>query len=113
MNTLKNNVQLMGHLGAAPEVKTFDGGRKMARFNMATSERYKNNKGETITETYWHTVIAWGHNADFAEKFLEKGREVLINGKLVNRAYTDKSGVKRYITEVQVNDLVITSPKAA
>jgi single-strand DNA-binding protein len=113
MNTIKNNVQLMGNLGGAPEVRTFDNGRKMARFSLATSERYKNNKGEPVTETHWHTIIAWGRQADFAEQYLEKGKELVVNGRLANRAYTDKNGVKRWITEIQLTDMVLTSKKAA
>jgi len=111
MNTLKNKVQLIGNLGNAPEVKTLDGGTKLARLSLATNETYKNSKGEKVTETQWHNVIAWGKTAEIVEKYFTKGIEVMVEGKLVNRNYTDKEGVKRYITEVQANELLILSKK--
>jgi single-strand DNA-binding protein len=94
MYALKNKVQLIGNLGNAPEVKTFDSGKKMARFSVATSESYRNAKGEKVTETQWHNLVAWGKVADIAEKFLTKGKEVAIEGKLINRSYEDKEGKK-------------------
>lgn len=112
MNALTNRVQLIGNLGTNPEVKTMDAGTKMARFRMATNESYRNNKGEKITETQWHTVIAWGKIAEIAEKYLVKGKEVIIEGKLVNRSYNDKEGNKKYITEVQVLDMMMLGEKA-
>lgn len=107
MNTLRNRVQLIGKLGANPEVKTLEGSKKLARFSIATNESYKNAKGEKITETQWHTIVAWGKNADIAEKFLEKGKDVAIEGKLINRNYVDKDGVKKYIIEIQLNELLL------
>ncbi|MGJ7030044.1 single-stranded DNA-binding protein [Niabella hirudinis] len=106
---MKNKVQLIGHLGNAPEVKAMAGGTKMARFSIATNESYKNTKGEKVTETQWHTLVAWGKLADIAGKYLEKGREVVVEGKLVNRQYEDKSGQKKYITEIQVQELLLLS----
>ena len=111
MNNLKNKVQLIGNLGNAPEVKTLDGGNKLARINLATNETYKNAKGEKVTETQWHNVIAWGKTAEIVEKYFTKGTEVLVEGKLINRNYTDKDGVKRYVTEIQANELLILSKK--
>jgi single-strand DNA-binding protein len=111
MNAIKNKVQLIGNLGNTPEVKTLDNGTKLAKMSIATNETYKNNKGERITETRWHNVIAWGKTADIADKYLNKGWEVAIEGKLVNRSYTDKDGNKRNVTEVLVNELLILSPK--
>jgi len=111
MNSLKNKVQLIGNLGNAPEVKTLDGGNKLARLSLATNETYKNSKGEKVTETQWHNVIAWGKTAEIVEKYFTKGIEVMVEGKLINRNYTDKEGVKRYITEVQANELLILSKK--
>ena len=113
MYALKNKVQLIGNLGNSPEIKTTEGGKKLARFSMATSESYRNAKGEKTTETQWHTIIAWGKVADIAEKFLNKGSEVAIEGKLINRSYNDKEGNKKYITEVQVNELLMLGDKAA
>ena len=107
MYALKNKVQLIGNLGNAPEVKNTENGKKLARFSMATNETYRGRTGEKITETTWHNVVAWGKVADIAEKFLTKGKEVAIEGKLVNRSYTDKDGIKRYVTEIQVNELLL------
>ena len=111
MNTLKNKVQLIGNLGNAPEVKTMDGGKKLARISLATNETYKNAKGEKVTETQWHNVIAWDKKAEIVEKYFTKGLEVLIEGKLINRNYTDKDGIKRYTTEVQATELLILTKK--
>jgi single-strand DNA-binding protein len=107
MYALKNKVQLIGNLGNAPEVKNTENGKKLARFSMATNETYRGRTGEKITETTWHNVVAWGKVADIAEKFLTKGKEVAIEGKLINRSYTDKDGIKRYVTEIQVNELLM------
>ena len=85
----------------------------MARFSMATNESYRNAQGERITETQWHNLIAWGKLADIAERFLEKGKEVAVEGKLVNRSYQDREGNKRYTTEIQVNELLLLGSKAA
>jgi single-strand DNA-binding protein len=111
MYALKNKVQLIGNLGNSPGVRTLEGGRKMARFSMATNENYRNAEGERITETHWHNLIAWGKLADIAERFLEKGKEVAIEGKLINRSYQDREGNKRYVTEIQVNELLLLGGK--
>jgi len=111
MNNVKNKVQLIGNLGNAPEIKILDGGKKLARISLATNETYKNTKGEKITETQWHNVIAWDKTAEIMEKYFTKGLEVLIEGKLVNHNYTDKEGIKRYTTEVQANELLILTKK--
>ena len=111
MNALKNKVQLIGNLGNAPEVRTTKNGKKMVRFSMATSEVYKNANGEKVTETQWHNLIAWGKVADIAEKFLSKGTEVAIEGKLINNNYIDKDGNKRYATDVHVNQLLLIGNK--
>jgi single-strand DNA-binding protein len=107
MYALKNKVQLIGNLGNAPEVRNTESGKKLVRFSMATNEQYKNAQGERVTETQWHNLIAWGKIADIAEKFLSKGTEIAIEGKLVNRNYMDKEGNKKYITEIQVNELLM------
>ncbi len=107
MNSLRNRVQLIGNLGMNPEIKTISTGNKMAKFSLATNETFKNNKGEKITETQWHNVVAWGKLAEIVEKILEKGKEVAIEGKLVSRSYDDKDGNKKYITEIVVNELLL------
>ena len=111
MSALKNRVQLIGNLGNAPDVRTMENGKKMARFSMATNEVYKNAKGEKVTETQWHNLIAWGKVAEVVEKLLSKGTEVAIEGKLVNNNYTDKEGNKKYATDVHVNELLLIGSK--
>jgi len=111
MYALKNKVQLIGNLGNAPEVRTTESGKKLVKFSVATNEVYRNANGEKIKETQWHNLIAWGKLADIAEKYLLKGTEVAIEGKLVNRNYTDKEGNKKYITEIQVNELLLLGSK--
>lgn len=113
MYALKNKVQLIGNLGNAPEVKTFESGKKMARFALATHENYRNAKGEKVKETQWHNLVLWGKLAEIAEKLLVKGKEVAIEGKLINRSYSDKEGNKKFITEVQVNELLLLGAKTA
>ena len=107
MYALKNKVQLIGNLGNAPEVRSTESGKKLVRFSVATNEQYKNAKGEKVTETQWHNLIAWGTIADIAEKYLTKGTEVAIEGKLINRNYMDKEGNKKHVTEIQVNELLM------
>ena len=111
MNTLRNKVQLIGNLGNSPEIRTLDGGKKLAKMNLATNESYKNAKGERVKETQWHNLIAWGKTADIIEKYLKKDSEIAIEGKLINGNYTDKDGIKRYTTEIQVNEFLILGPK--
>lgn len=111
MYALKNKVQLIGHLGTNPEIKTLEGGRKLARFSLATNENYRNTKGERVTETQWHNIVAWGKVAEIAEKYLKKGSEIAIEGKLINRNYNDKDGNKKYFTEVQVNEVLMIGEK--
>jgi single-strand DNA-binding protein len=107
MNALRNRVQLIGNLGNEPEIINLESGRKLAKINIATNESYTNDKGEKVTDTQWHNVIAWGKTAELIEKYLVKGKEVAIEGKLTHRSYEDKNGDKRYMTEVVVNDLLL------
>jgi len=112
MYALKNKVQLIGNLGNAPEIKTLESGKKMARFSIATNEVYRNARGEKITETQWHNLVAWGKVAEIVEKFLTKGKEIALEGKLVNRSYNDKDGNKKFVTEVQVNEILMLGSRA-
>jgi single-strand DNA-binding protein len=107
MNTLKNTVSLIGNLGADPEFKTLEGGNALARFSVATNESYKDKKGEWVTTTQWHNVVAWGKTAELSNKLLKKGAEVVLEGKLVNDAYTTKEGEKRYKTEVNLREFMV------
>jgi single-strand DNA-binding protein len=110
MKSLRNSVQLIGRLGKDPEVKSFNNSKK-ASFSIATTDAYKNQQGEKVEDTQWHNVVIWGKLADVVEKYLKKGHEVAVEGKLVHRAYETTSGEKRYITEINVNDLVMLGNK--
>lgn len=110
MNTLRNKVSLIGRLGAQPEVTTFENGRKLSRFNLATNERFKNKSGEWQENTQWHTVNAWGKVAERVEKSLQKGQEVIIEGKLVNQQYETKAGEKRISVVIEANEFLIIAP---
>jgi single-strand DNA-binding protein len=103
---MKNRVQLIGHVGNDPEVKTFEGG-KVANINIATNETYTNKKGEKVEQTEWHRIVAWDKNAEIIEKFVTKGKEIAIEGKLSTRSYDDKEGNKRYLTEVVASDIML------
>lgn len=111
MYALKNKVQLIGNLGAAPEVRNTESGKKLVKFSIATSESYRNTKGERVKETQWHNVIAWGTVADVVEKYLVKGSEIALEGKLIYRNYTDKEGQKKYVTEIQMNEMLMLGSK--
>jgi len=111
MKSLRNSVQLIGNLGTAPEVKNFDNGKSIAKFSVATNESYYNQKGEKVQETQWHNVVAWGKTAEIAGKYLSKGQEIAIEGKLTTRSWDDKAGVKHYITEIVANELVLLGKK--
>jgi len=107
MSTLRNKVQLIGNLGNAPEIITLESGKKLAKFSLATNENYKNAKGEKVTDTQWHNIVAWNKTAEIIEKYLEKGNEVAIEGKLTSRSYETKEGDKRYVTEIVCNELLM------
>ena len=107
MSTLRNKVQLIGNVGNDPEIKSFDGGKKLAKLASATNESFKNEKGEKVDDTQWHNVIAWGRTADLIEKYVTKGKEIGIEGKLTHRSYEDKNGEKRYITEIVANEVML------
>ncbi|MCP4123576.1 MAG: single-stranded DNA-binding protein [Bacteroidetes bacterium] len=104
---LRNQVQLIGNLGKDPEVKNLESGKIMATLNMATHEFYTDAKGERVEKTEWHQVVAWGNTAKVVEKYLRKGSEVAIQGKLIHRSYENKEGQKKYVTEVVANELVL------
>ena len=107
MNAMKNRVQLIGNVGNDPEIKTLENGKKLAHLTVATNDRYTNDKGEKVEQTEWHRVTAWGKTAEIIEKYVVKGKEVAIEGKLTHRSYDDKNGGKKYITEVVVNEILL------
>ncbi len=111
MSTIKNHVQLIGNVGQEPTITTLDSGNKVARLSLATNENYKNGKGEKQTGINWHTVIAWDKTADIIEKYVTKGKEIALEGKLTTRSYEDKERNKRYVTEVVVNEILLMGSK--
>ncbi|WP_233898019.1 single-stranded DNA-binding protein [Tenacibaculum piscium] len=111
MNTIKNNVQLLGNLGKDPEIITLESGKKVAKFSLATNQIYKNSTGEKIKDTQWHNIVAWNKTAEIIEKYVTKGRKVLVHGKLTYRSYETPAGEKRYMTEVVINELVLLDDK--
>ena len=111
MSSIRNSVRLIGNLGQDPEIKNLEGDKKLAKFSIATKEIYKNDAGEKVTETFWHNVVIWGKLADIAERYLQKGSQVVIEGKLTNRNYTDKEGIKRFFTEIVANELLMLDKK--
>ena len=104
-SSLKNSVRIIGNIGMTPEVKTFGVDNKLAKFSVATSETFKNNNGEKEQVTQWHNVVVWGKMAGIVEKYMQKGQMIALEGQLTNRSYIDKSGNKRYITEIRANQM--------
>ena len=102
-----NKVILIGNLGADPEIKEMPDGTKMAKFSIATSEKYTNKSGEKITNTDWHNIVLWRGIAEIAEKYLNKGDSVCIEGKLKTRSWEDENGNKRYATDVQGDSMTM------
>lgn len=113
MNNLKNRVQLIGNLGQDPELKTLESGKKVTHFTLATHDDFKNADGQKVTETTWHNIVAWNGLADVASRFLKKGKQVAVEGRIVYRTYEDKKGVTKNTTEIVLNELMMlgTPPK--
>lgn len=101
-----NKVILIGNLGKDPEVRHLENGGVVASFSLATTESYKDrNSGERISKTEWHNIVMWRGLAEIAEKYLKKGSSIYLEGKLRSRSWDDKDGVKRYTTEIVVDNL--------
>lgn len=107
MNSLKNRVTLIGNLGQDPELKTTESGKKVTHFTLATNDGFKNADGQKVNETTWHNIVAWNGLADVAGRYLKKGKEVAVEGRIVYRSYEDKKGATKYITEIVLNDLIL------
>jgi single-strand DNA-binding protein len=107
MNSLKNKVILVGRLGQNPETKTIEGNKKVTHFTLATDDSYKNADGQKISEATWHNITAWNGLADVADRFLKKGVQVAVEGRIVYRSYEDKKGITKNVTEIVLNDLVL------
>ena len=106
---MKNSVQLIGNVGNDPEIQTLENGNKLVYLNIATNDRFTDDKGEKVEQTEWHRVIAWGKIAEIIEKYVAKGKEIGVEGKLTHRSYEDKNGEKKFITEVVVNEILLLS----
>lgn len=111
MSTLKNKVQLIGRVGNAPDIKILESGKTVANFSLATNEFYKNSEGERVENTQWHNIVAWGKTAEIIEKYVGKGKEIAVEGKLNSRSYETDAGEKRYITEVVVDEILLLGVK--
>jgi len=112
MNNLRNRVQLIGNIGQDPELKTLETGKKVVKFTLATKEEFKNAEGQKVSESTWHNIVAWNGLADIASKYLKKGNEVAVEGKLAYRSYEDKNGVTKYITEIVLSDMALLRKKS-
>lgn len=107
MSSLKNKVQLIGHVGQDPEILNLDSGKKVATFSIATNDFRKNEKGEWIEDTQWHNIVVWGNKTETVKNYVTKGREVAIDGKLTHRTYEKEDGSKQYFTEVVCHELLL------
>lgn len=111
MNALRNKVQLIGRLGQDPEINTFPDGNKIAKFSMATDDSYKDKNGQKVERSYWHNIIVRGGLVNVVENYVEKGQQIAVEGKLTNRSWEDKDGIKRYMTEVVCNEILLLGKK--
>ncbi len=111
MKSMRNSVHLIGRLGKDPEVKVYND-KKKASFTIATTDVYKNQKGEKVEDTQWHNIVVWGKTANVIEKYVKKGDEIAIEGKLVHRMY-ESNGEKKYFTEISANDILLLGGKKA
>ena len=112
MSTLRNKVTLIGNAGMAPEIKNLDNNRKLAKLSLATQESYKNAQNEWVNNTTWHSLVAWGPTATFLEKNVDKGQEIMVEGKIVSRSY-EVEGVKKYVTEIEVHEVMLIGKKSS
>ena len=111
MNTLKNNVRLLGHVWTEPNLLNLENKSIMTKVPLATNERYKDADGEIVQDTQWHTLVFFGKLAQYVAEYLKKGSEIAVEGRLKNRSYEDKNGVTRYVTEVIVNNVMFIKSK--
>lgn len=112
MNALRNSVRLIGHLGDNPKMRKLDSEKSVANFSVATNENYRDHDGNKKSETTWHKLVAWGKQAEVAEKYLKKGMEIAIEGKLTNHSYEDKNGETHFVSEIVVSDILMLGNKA-
>ncbi|MGB5981628.1 MAG: single-stranded DNA-binding protein [Nonlabens sp.] len=112
MSNLSNKVQLIGNLGQDPEIINLKDGKKIAKFSIATTDRYKNKQGEAVSDTQWHRIVAFNNTANIIASYVKKGNKIGVEGKLVTRTWDDKEGNKRYTTEVVCNEVLMLGGKA-
>jgi len=106
MNALRNNVKLIGRLGQDPEIKTLDKGNKFAKFSLATSDSFTAKDGSKQETTQWHNIVVWGNLAGICEKYLKKGKESAIDGRLTYRTWEDKNGTKHTSSEIVASEML-------
>jgi single-strand DNA-binding protein len=106
-----NKVTLIGNLGNDPEFQTLEGGIKLAKFSLATTESYKDTKGIVQSETEWHNIIVWRNLAEIADNFLKKGSTIYLEGKIKTRSYESKEGVRKYVTEIIGDKIILLDKK--
>ncbi|PZU80908.1 MAG: single-stranded DNA-binding protein [Chryseobacterium sp.] len=109
--SLRNKVTLIGHTGKEVEVFNFENGNKKATVTLATNDFYNNANGERVEETQWHNLVAFGKTVDILEKYVPKGKEIAVEGKLTYRSYDDKDGTKRFVTEIRIEELILLGSK--
>lgn len=102
-----NKIMLIGNLGRDPEVKMTPSGQQVARFSVATTENWKNAQGEKQSKTEWHNIVVWGKQAEIAEKYLRKGKQVYIEGRIQYREYTDQAGVKKTACDIRCDNFAM------
>jgi single-strand DNA-binding protein len=112
MNGLRNSVRLIGHLGDNPKMRKLDSEKSVANFSVATNETFRDQNGNKMSETTWHKLVAWGKQAEVAEKYLKKGTEIAVEGKLTNRSYEDKNGETHFVSEIIVNSILVLDKKS-
>lgn len=111
MQKLRNNVRLIGRLGKDPLIRNLPNGKKVASFSLATSETYRNGQGERVEDTQWHNLVVWGKLVEVVADYLSKGKEIAVEGKLVHRKYETSEGEMRYITEINVDEILMLGAK--
>lgn len=111
MSNLRNKVILIGNLGAKPELTTLENNKCYVRVSLATSSTYKNDKKEKVVQTEWHNLTFWNKTAEIVSEYCDKGSEIAIEGKLTTSSFEDVDGVKRWSTQIIVNELVMLGSK--
>ena len=108
-----NKVILIGNVGKDPEVRHLETGIAVASFTLATTERYKNRNGELQDQTEWHNIVCWRNLAELSEKYIKKGAQIFVEGKIRTRSWADQTGAKRYTTEIVADNIRLLDRKGA